>query len=132
MIPSQDSNLYSRLRIGQNATQEEIRKSYLQMAKKWHPDLNSSARSHVQFLAISEAFEILSDSERKTQYDLSLRPKEKINENSGFDFRDYCVQPNWDKNFRRVRKEKTASKEKFERILRENFFFYNSRNRNFR
>ena len=121
MIPTEQSNLYQRLGINPHASPEEIRKAYLQMAKKWHPDASSFQDSHLQFLAVSEAFETLSDTERRREYDHILRILTKANENPGFDFQDYATKSNLNRNFKRERRKKASSKI-FEKILRENFF----------
>ena len=122
MIPTEQSNLYQRLGVNQDANSGEIRKAYLQMAKKWHPDASSFQDSHIQFLAVSEAFETLSDTERRREYDNILRILTKANENTGFDFQDYAPQHNLNRNFKKERRRKTNSSKTFEKILRENFF----------
>ena len=121
MIPTEQSNLYQRLGINPNASPEEIKKAYLQMAKKWHPDASSLQDSHTQFLAVSEAFETLSNQEKRREYDYLLKILTKANENPGFDFKDYAPKYNLNKNFKRERRKKASSKI-FEKILRENFF----------
>lgn len=125
MVPTEQSNLYKRLEINPNASQEEIRKSYLQMAKKWHPDSSLSENSHNQFLAVSEAFEVLSDSTRRKEYDRSIKISGETSGTCGFDFRDYVKKnPNLNRNFRRERRKRSSSNKTFEKILRENFYCY--------
>tara|TARA_R110002124_G_scaffold57700_9_gene161475 strand:- start:35882 stop:36793 length:912 start_codon:yes stop_codon:yes gene_type:complete len=61
---------YKLLGINKTATQEEIKKAYRKMARKYHPDLNpddKEAKKHFQ--AVNEANEVLSDPEKRKKYD---------------------------------------------------------------
>jgi DnaJ-class molecular chaperone len=64
-------NYYETLEIEKNASEEEIRKAYKKMAIKWHPDknLNNKEESEKKFKEVSEAYEVLSDSNKKEIYD---------------------------------------------------------------
>jgi len=55
------------LNCSTNASDEEIKKSYYEMAKKYHPDLNPKFEE--KFKTINEAYEILSDRIKKERYD---------------------------------------------------------------
>ncbi len=52
------------------ASSDDIKKAYRELAKKYHPDINKSSTSEELFKLISEAYEVLSDDARRTQYDL--------------------------------------------------------------
>lgn len=66
-------NYYHILAIGYNATPAEIKGSYRQLAKEYHPDVNAGNRSKEEtFKLISEAYQVLSDEGKKASYDLSL------------------------------------------------------------
>lgn len=62
---------YEILEISRNATQDEIRRAYLKLAKIYHPDVNPDAKAHEKFKKINEAYEILSDPTRRSSYDNS-------------------------------------------------------------
>src|SRR3989338_762421 len=61
---------YERLGITKSASQEEIKKVYRRLAKKYHPDVNQGNKSaEEKFKEISEAYLVLSDPEKRRQYD---------------------------------------------------------------
>ena len=58
------------LGIDRNASASEIKKAYRKLAKKYHPDTNPGDKeAEAKFKEVTEAYEILSDSEKKAQYD---------------------------------------------------------------
>ncbi|MHB1203219.1 MAG: DnaJ domain-containing protein, partial [Acidithiobacillus sp.] len=61
---------YEILEITRTASDEEIKKSYRRLAMRYHPDRNDGdARAEEQFKEISEAYEVLSDAEKRQAYD---------------------------------------------------------------
>lgn len=54
------------------ATQQMIRQRYLELSKKFHPDVYQGPDSHVKMQLINEAYEILSNVEKKEQYDRQI------------------------------------------------------------
>ena len=63
---------YKVLNIVETATQDEIKKSYRQLSMKWHPDKNpdNQDEAKAKFQKINEAYETLSDPEKRQMYDL--------------------------------------------------------------
>lgn len=61
---------YEVLGLSKGATDEEIKKAYRKLAKQYHPDLNPGDKSaEAKFKEINEAYETLSDKEKKSRYD---------------------------------------------------------------
>ena len=61
---------YEVLGLDKNASEDEIKKSYRQNAKKYHPDLNPDNKAaEAKFKEVNEAYEVLSDSQKKAKYD---------------------------------------------------------------
>ncbi|MBD5164932.1 DnaJ C-terminal domain-containing protein [Helicobacter sp.] len=62
-------SLYETLEVSQNASADEIKKSYRRLARKYHPDINKDAGAEEKFKEINAAYEILSDANKRKQYD---------------------------------------------------------------
>ncbi|NOR55499.1 MAG: DnaJ domain-containing protein [Sulfurovum sp.] len=62
-------SLYETLGVSESASPEEIKKSYRKLARKYHPDINKDESAIEKFKEINAAYEVLSDAEKKQQYD---------------------------------------------------------------
>ncbi|MHC1605460.1 MAG: molecular chaperone DnaJ [Candidatus Methanofastidiosia archaeon] len=62
---------YEILGIGKDASEEEIKKAYRKLARKYHPDVNpdNKTESEEKFKEVSEAYEVLVDKEKRERYD---------------------------------------------------------------
>jgi len=63
-------SLYKTLEVNEGASEAEIKKAYRKLARKYHPDVNKDAGAEDKFKEINSAYEILSDKEKKQQYDM--------------------------------------------------------------
>ena len=74
-----EKNYYEILEVNKNASPEIIEKAYKTLVKKYHPDLqdnNLKAEYEEKIKLINEAFEVLSNSEKRKNYDLNLKQTE--------------------------------------------------------
>lgn len=67
---------YQILGIPRDALPEEIRKAYFDLARQTHPDVSEDPGSRERFLKLQEAYEVLSNPERRAAYDAELGPYE--------------------------------------------------------
>lgn len=64
-----DKNYYDILGISKNASESEIKNAYREMAKKYHPDISKEENAEEKFKEVQEAYSVLSDPEKKANYD---------------------------------------------------------------
>lgn len=72
------SNWYEILEVSEKASKEVIDKAYHVLVKKYHPDLQKDSQKKIaedKMKQINEAYEILSNEEKRKQYDLELKNK---------------------------------------------------------
>src|SRR5437870_908088 len=91
-----EKDYYDILGVKKNATEEEIKKAYRSLAKKYHPDKNKGNKeAENKFKEISEAYAVLSDQEKRQQYDrlgreaFSFGGAGGANPFAGFDFSQF-------------------------------------------
>jgi molecular chaperone DnaJ len=67
---AQIRDLYEILGVGRDASNDDIKKAYRRLAREYHPDVNADPVAEDRFKEITAAYEILSDPQRRQQYDL--------------------------------------------------------------
>jgi curved DNA-binding protein len=86
---------YARLGVEKTASQDDIKRAYRKLARKYHPDVSKEADAEAQFKEVAEAYEALKDPEKRAAYDAvgsqhggaqEFRPPPGWN--SGFEFSD--------------------------------------------
>ena len=60
---------YEVLGINKSSSQDDIKKAYRKLAKKYHPDVSTEADAENKFKEVQEAYDVLSDTSKKAQYD---------------------------------------------------------------
>ncbi|MCB9362694.1 molecular chaperone DnaJ [Candidatus Woesearchaeota archaeon] len=81
---------YRTLGVSKDASKDEIKKAYKRLAKKYHPDLNKEEGAAEKFKEISEAAAVLSDDQKRANYDRFGAEGMKFNNNmGGADFSDF-------------------------------------------
>lgn len=88
-----EKDYYEILGVKKNATEADLKKAYRELAKKYHPDKNKGNKeAENRFKEISEAYAVLSDSEKRAQYDRLGREAfgpGGANPFAGFDFSEF-------------------------------------------
>ena len=67
---------YKILNVSKNSNKDEIKSAYKKLALKWHPDrnINNKGEAENKFKTISEAYHILSNKQKRNDYDLKRNP----------------------------------------------------------
>jgi len=68
------TDYYALLKIRRDATQEEVKRAYRRLARELHPDVNPDPELQERFKEITQAYEVLSDTEKRRMYDMGIDP----------------------------------------------------------
>ena len=68
------NDYYAELGVSRDASAEEIKRAYRKAARRLHPDVNPGPEAEEQFKKVSQAYDVLSDVEKRRQYDMGADP----------------------------------------------------------
>jgi curved DNA-binding protein len=68
-MPVAFRDYYETLAVPRDATSEQIRSAYRKLARRYHPDINEDEDAEERFKEVAEAYEVLSDAEKRERYD---------------------------------------------------------------
>lgn len=88
---------YSALGVPKTAAEDEIRKAYRKLARKYHPDVSKEADAELRMRAVNEAYDVLRDKDKRAAYDaLAARV---ASGQAGAGAHDFAPPPGWDQGF---------------------------------
>ena len=92
----QFKDYYAALGVARDASQDEIKRAYRKLARKYHPDVSKEADAEARFKEIGEANEVLKDPEKRAAYDQAGSQWERQRASGS---RDFQPPPGWDAGF---------------------------------
>ncbi len=82
---------YKILGVAKDASQDDIKRAYRKLARKYHPDVSKEADAEVRFKEVGEAYEVLKDPEKRQAYD-------QLGSNWQAGQGGFNPPPNWNQN----------------------------------
>jgi curved DNA-binding protein len=87
-MPVAFRDYYETLEVSRGATSDEIRSAYRKLARRYHPDINKDEDAEERFKEVAEAYEVLSDADKRERYDrlgTNWRQGEDVSGTPGFE-----------------------------------------------
>ena len=86
----QKRDYYEVLGVAKDASEQDIKRAFRKLAKKYHPDVSKEADAEEKFKEAQEAYAVLSDPQKRSQYDqFGHAAFDQMNGGAGFDFSDF-------------------------------------------
>ncbi|MGE5707137.1 MAG: molecular chaperone DnaJ [Bacteroidota bacterium] len=82
---------YEVLEVNRQATDDEIKKAYRKLARQYHPDVNKDPAAEERFKEVSEAYDVLSDKQKRARYDQFGHASEDPGMGGGFGFDGFDI-----------------------------------------
>jgi curved DNA-binding protein len=105
---------YQTLGVERSSSQDEIKRAYRKMARKYHPDVSKEPKAEEKFKEVQEAYEVLKDTEKRAAYD-----QLGANWKSGQEFRP---PPDWGKGFEHSAHQQGSRAQSFDDANFSDFF----------
>lgn len=83
---------YQIMGLTKDASQEEIKRAYRRLARKYHPDVSKEANAEAKFKRLGEAYEVLKDPEKRAQYDKPGEAWQQSQSQGGWDYQAHTGQ----------------------------------------
>jgi curved DNA-binding protein len=109
---------YKVLGVERNATEDEVRKAYRKLARKYHPDVSKEADAEVKMRDVNEANDVLRDKEKRSAYDTLADRVARGGDPDG----DFHPPPGWDAGYEFHRGPRTGGAEAGEQADFSDFF----------
>ncbi|HAT7071531.1 TPA: DnaJ domain-containing protein [Legionella pneumophila] len=88
-----DKDYYKIMGVSQDASEKDIKMAYRKLARKYHPDISKEPDAEEQFKEMAEAYEVLKDPKKRSEYDQYLKYKEFNPQSDGYTGRRTQEQP---------------------------------------